>query len=522
MPFFPNTRNAQLITRNLKMESNSSIIPARLVEGPIVLSIDIGTSAVKILFFDAMGRAVENNQYRREIALRTTRDGASEVAPDELLNIVWQGIDAVISKRGPLIPKIAGVALCTFVGNILGVDNNSRPLTPIYTYADTRAEFEAGRLRNEFDENEIHDRTGCYLHSSYLPARFRWLANSRPEIFHQVDRWLSIGEYMQLVLFGDTSVSYSVASWSGLLDRRQFVWDEPLLKKLSVEAERLSPLVDIKSPKQGLCRKFATRWPALKDLPWLPAVGDGAAANIGSGCISPSRVALTMGSTTAIRAVTDESIPHVPKGLWCYRIDRRRSLPGGALSEGGSLFAWMKSTFRLQESSIIENELNSLLPDGHGLTVLPFLAGERSPGWQGDARATIHGISQATTPHEILQASMEAVACRIALVFERLAKLLPENPQIVAGGGAIHNSPAWLQIITDMLGRESVLTDVREGTARGAALLAFEALGVINNLKDIPVIIERTCHPDEKRHAVYRHTIKRQQRLYRKLIEDDR
>ena len=504
------------------MDSNSAIIPAHSVEGPIILAIDIGTSAVKILFFDTMGRAVEGNQYRREVRIQTSQDGASEVAPDELLDIVWRGIDAVLAKGGRLVPKIAGVAVCTFVGNIMGVDHKARPLTPVFTYADTRAEKEATRLRTEFDESEVHDRTGCHLHSSYLPARFRWLANNRPDVFHRVDRWLSIGEYMELVLFGQTSVSYSVASWSGLLDRHQLIWDEPLISTLSVEIARLSPLVDINSPKQGLRRKFAARWPALKNLPWLPAIGDGAAANIGSGCISPSRAALTMGSTTAIRAVVEKPISHVPKGLWCYRVDGRRSLPGGALSEGGSLFAWMKNTFQLADPPQYEAALNSLDPDGHGLTMLPFLAGERSPGWQGHARATIHGISQATTPLEILQAGMEAVACRIALVFEKLAELLPDDLQIMAGGGAIHNSPAWLQIITDALGRTSALAGIGEVSARGAALLAFEALGVIKDLKDIPVFIERTCYPDEERHTIYRRTIERQQRLYEKLIKDDR
>jgi gluconokinase len=228
-----------------------------------------------------------------------------------------------------------------------------------------------------------------------------------------------------------------------------------------------------------------------------------------------------MGSTTAIRSVVEQALAHVPKGLWCYRIDGRRSLPGGALSEGGSFFAWMQNTLQLADPALIETALNSMVPDGHGLTVLPFLAGERSLGWQGHARATIHGISQATTPLDIVQAGMEAVACRITLVFKKLAKLLPDDLQIVAGGGAVHQSPAWLQIITDELGREAVVTAIREGSARGAALLAFETLGIIKDLKDIPVVVERTCHPDERRHELYRRAIHRQQRLYEKLIKDD-
>jgi gluconokinase len=503
----------------MNMESNSPVIPAHLVDGPLILAIDIGTSAVKILFFDIMGRAVEDHQCRGEISLRTSRDGAAEADPDDLLNIVWHGIDAVLARGDALVPNLAGVAICTFVGNIMGVDRSAKPITPVYTYADTRAEKEAARLRTEVDEREIHDRTGCHLHSSYLPAQLRWLAKHRPDVFRQVDRWLTIGEYMELTLFGEPSVSYSVASWSGLLDRHQLIWDEPLLKKIPLDITRLSPLVDINSPKQGLRRIFASRWPALKNIPWLPAVGDGAAANVGSGCILPSRVALTMGSTTAIRAVIKKPIPHIPNGLWCYRIDSRRSLPGGALSEGGSLFAWMKKTLLLADSANLEARLNALAPDEHGLTVLPFLSGERSPGWHGHARATIHGISQATTPLEILRAAMEAVACRIALVFVKLAELLPDDLHIMAGGGAIQNSPGWLQVVTDMLGRASNVSGISEGTARGAALLAFEALGFVNDLSDIPLFIERTCYPDAERHAIYRQTIQRQQRLYEKLIK---
>ena len=113
-PYIPVTRNAfnsQPVSHNSQMELQSSNIPAHLVEGPIILSIDIGTSAVKILFFDTMGRAVESNQYRREVTIRTSRDGASEVAPDELLDTVWQGIDAVLEEGGRLVPKIASCRL---------------------------------------------------------------------------------------------------------------------------------------------------------------------------------------------------------------------------------------------------------------------------------------------------------------------------------------------------------------------------------------------------------------------------
>ena len=486
--------------------------------GPFILAIDIGTSAVKILLFDQKGREVEGLNWHRTFEIRTTVDGASEADPDGLLDILCEGIDWALSAAGDRASDIVAVACCTFASNIMGVDEKGRPLTPLFTYADTRAENEVEWLRAEFDESAVHDRTGCHFHSSYLPARFRWLSRIQSDLFHRVDRWLSIGEYMALRFFGEAAASYSLASWSGLLDRHRLVWDAPLLENIPVDIGQLSPLLDYNSPKSGLSRKFASRWPMLRNLPWFPAIGDGAAANIGSGCHSASRVAITMGSTAAVRATVNRNVDQVPDGLWCYRIDANRSLPGGATSEGGNLFAWMTDAFNLSEAQRLESDLAKLKPDGHGLTVLPFWAGERSPGWHVHAKATIEGLSLATSSLEILRAGMEAVAYRVALVFDKLAELLQDDIQIVAGGGALRNSPLWLQIVTDVLGREVDFTGIRETSARGAALLAFEALGLIEDLSKVPNFIEDTYIPDSEHHAIYRNALKRQIRLYKKLI----
>jgi gluconokinase len=500
------------------MDTQLPTVKIDSANGPFILAIDIGTSAVKILLFDQKGREVEGLNWRETFDIRIAEDGASEADPDGLLKIVCEGIDCMLSKAADLVKDIVAVASCTFAGNIIGVDRKCRPLTPVFTYADTRAENAVEWLRAEFDESAVHDRTGCHFHSSYLPARFRWLSRIQSDLFRRVDRWLSIGEYMALRFFGEASASYSLASWSGLLDRHRLVWDAPLLEKLPVDISQLAALVDVNSPKSGLCREFASRWPMLRNLPWFPAIADGAAANIGSGCHSASRVAMTMGSTAAVRAAVNSTIDHVPDGLWCYRIDGRRSLPGGATSEGGNLFAWMVDALNLSEPSHLESDLAKLKPDEHGLTVLPFWAGERSPGWHVHAKATIQGLSLATSSVEILRAGMEAVAYRLALVFDKLAGLLQDDVEIVAGGGALRNSPVWLQIVTDVLGREVNLTGIRETSARGAALLAFEALGLIEDLSGTPNFIDDTYIPDPERHTIYRSALRRQIRLYKKLI----
>jgi gluconokinase len=178
----------------------------------------------------------------------------------------------------------------------------------------------------------------------------------------------------------------------------------------------------------------------------------------------------------------------------------------------------MKNTLNIKNPDDIESALEKLPPDGHGLTMLPFLSGERSPGWRGNARASIHGISTATTPLDVIHASMEAVAYRIALVFQQLSVMLPNDVEVVAGGGALRHSPAWTRIICDVMNRPITVADIPETSARGAALLAFEALGVLKNLNDIPFIVERNYEPDPDRHEIYQSALKRHKALYHRLI----
>jgi len=499
-----------------------STVTSECTEPPLVVALDVGTSSVRGVLFDRLGRAVEGVEAHQALGIRTTSDGASEANPEAVLQLIWRCLDGVLVRAGSMAAQIGGVATCTFVNNILGVDETRQAITPLTTYADTRAEGEVARLRAEFDEAAIHDRTGCHFHSSYLPARLRWLERSQPDLFHRVARWVSIGEYLELKLFGDAAVSYSVASWTGLLDRGRLVWDKPLLEALPVRRDQLSPLTDVNDPRCGLLPAYARRWPALQEVPWFPAVGDGAAANVGSGCVSPKQVALTVGTTSAVRAIVQGHVVHIPAGLWCYRVDGKRSLPGGALSEGGNMFAWINDNLKLGDLGKVDSEVAALAPNAHGLTVLPFFSGERSPGWAGHARATIHGLSLATTPLDILRAGLEAVAYRIAMVFESLCQLLPTGPRIVANGRALLRSPTWLQIMADVLGRPVATSDIQEASARGASLLALEALGVLEGLDQAPDFLSTTYRPDPRRHTVYREAMEHQRELYEKLVPHEK
>lgn len=490
-----------------------SILPSE-AQPPFALTIDLGSSSVRASLYDALGRQVGDFVSRRKWNMPVTAAGAAEADPGKLLAMVIEVIDEEAAKCGDWAQHIAGVGMSSLAGNILGIDGDSNAVTPLTTYADTRAAQMTRLLRQELNEVEIHNRTGCPFHPAYLPARFRWMQAERPQWLTDAVHWVTIGEYIQLKLLGQAHASYSMTSWNGLLNLREATYDEELLQSLPVSTESFLPLADSDQGVVGLSREYAQRWPVLKDVPWFAPIGDGAAANIGSGCTTDQQVALTIGTSSAVRVVLHDVPDSIPQGLWCYRIDSEHVLLGGALSEGGSVYAWMRDTLQLNEIADMEEALAAIAPDSHGLTILPLFRGERSPGYQAKMRGSIVGIGVSTQPIHLMRAALEGVSYRIGQLVDLLEEELGEDASIIASGGAVQTSEVWDQILADVINRPLTVSQVAEASSRGVALATLQALGVIELWEDVPAFTGQTFQPDSEAHQIYHKAMARQQSLY--------
>jgi len=485
----------------------------------MILALDIGSSSVRAGLYSREAQPEQGLNARRIYDLSTTADGGAEVQADFLFELVCQAIDEVLLKGESSSEEIDAVAISTFWHNMLGLDSAQEPLTPVYSWADTRSTRAAEQLKRLLSEESCHARTGTVFHPSFLPAKLLWLRESHPQVWKRTARWMSFGEYLLLKLFGETVCSISMASGTGLLDQFRCCWDEEILNVLSLSPERLSPLSDFHTSLQSLRVIYASRWPRLRSVPWFPALGDGACSNIGSGCFDSKRVALMVGTSGAMRVCLNREPSVIPPGLWCYHVDRRRFLMGGALSNGGILFEWLHETLRVEDNpEALEQMISAQSPTAHGLTVLPFLAGERSPGWKGHARAAIVGLSLHTRPVEILRAGLESVAYRFAKIASLLKKAVPDSVEIVASGGALLKSPAWTQIMADVIGQPMITSAVAEASSRGAALLALEAMKIISDFNQLPNPVGHIYLPDPKKHEIYANAMNRQDELYELLV----
>ena len=477
-----------------------------------ILALDIGTSSVRATVYSERLRPLRPPTQVR-YGWHASADGSVELPAPRLERTVQTAIDGALSGHRA---GVDAVAISAFWHSLMGVDASGRPVTPLLPWSDTRASAEATALRERLDEAAVHARTGCRLHPTYWPARLRWFKAHDPRTFGKVHRWMSFPAYLQRRWLGRQSESLSQASGTGIfVSDGSSPWDPEICRACEVDPGQLGDIVDSDASDGELRAGKAQRWPPLKRARWIPALGDGALNNVGAGCVDGSHAALMIGTSGALRlAWTVDAPPQVPWTLWRYWLDRRRVVIGGALSNGGNLVAWMRDTFGIAIDRRLEALVARIPPDSHGLTVLPFLAGERSPDYRPDAKAVFAGVRLATTRYDLLRAALEGVAYRFLAIFNALGTVR-RPATIVATGHALRSSSVWVQILADVLGRPIAVPAESELTSRGAAIVALEILGAANAAA--PPRIARTFTPDRRAHDIYRAAAERQQDLIGRL-----
>lgn len=443
---------------------------------------DIGSSSVRGALFDARGTMIKRTLVREESRLQASNSGGSEANADATLKLVIRVIDNVLERSANVNGDITYIASCTYWHSLMGVDAKGKPTSPVYGWADTQGREYTPVLKERFDEGKTHNRTGAHFHSSFWPAKLLWLKGRNPNgsegvVFSNASRWLSLGDYLTLKFCGKAVTSISMASGTGIFDIRLCSWDDELLRYLNLRKNAL-PEIAPDGTAFSFLPKWQKRWPRLANASFLPPIADGVASNIGSGCVTKEKAALMVGTSGAMRVVYEGAPPEeIPSGLWCYRVDRERVIVGGALSDGGGLYEWLKRNLRIDlTDKQIAREIERRDKRGSGLKFLPFLAGERSIGYNENATGAIAGLTMSHDAIDILQSAMEAVADRFADIYQQLLTVCPIK-EIVASGGALDNSPIWQEMISDALGHKLIHLGHSEASLRGAVLLALKTTG---------------------------------------------
>lgn len=475
---------------------------------PLILALDIGTSSSRAALFDESGARITESTAQCSYPLLTAPDGKAEVEPAVLLSAISQCIEQTLAhaRHSPDLRDrpIAGVGVSCFWHSLIGTDARGTPLTNIITWADSRCRAEAAHLRATLSEEVIHARTGCMLRSSFWPAKLTWLRNHHPETFSAVKIWMSPAEWLQNSLAGSAVCALAMATGTGLFNPTLLDWDKEMLSHCGLDTSHLLPLTDA---PVAIGKPLANTFPELAGVPWFPAIGDGAASNLGSGCTTQGLAAINVGTSAALRIMRAGAEAKSPTGLFCYRVDANRYLVGGAISNAGNLRAWCLKELQTGDTASLESALAARPGPDHGLTVLPCWTAERAPTWNEELRGSILGITQNTTGLDLFQAITEATYQRIAQIADQLEANTGETPKFLVSGGIQHSQTA-LQRLADILDQPLYANPEPEASIRGAAVYAMEKLNLaIKPLPETQPLLPRKEIADRYREARIKQTM---------------
>jgi gluconokinase len=436
----------------------------------LVLALDIGTSSTRTALFDDHSKLVAGSAAQRKYSVHYTADGGAELSPEVLLRAARtcfrKTLDAHRSLPLKKIP-ITAVAGSAFWHGLLGLDRRNRPLTPVFTWADSRCVRETAALRTKFDERKIHAQTGCMLRASFWPAKLLWLRRTDRRLFNKVSRWVSPPDWIFAEIFGNRGTSESMASATGLYDRRTRNWHSALCAACGVHRKKLDAISS--TDADIISRGELTGTRAFRPI------GDGAAGNVGCGADRNGSVAINIGTSAAVRVMQrrDDKV-RVPFGLFRYVVDGERDVIGGAVSNAGNLRCWCAQQLRLGRDE--EKALNRKAAASDTVAVLPFWVAERAPTWPENLRGVMVDLTQATDSAEIFRATTCATFYRLGKILDLIeGGARPAGETILSGG--ILRSAASVKLLADALGRDVAISANAEASLRGAAVHALEQLG---------------------------------------------
>ena len=469
----------------------------------VVLGVDIGTTSAKAVAFDADARELGRGE--AGYPLLEPEHGQAVQDPAVVVDATLAAIRAATTAAREQGAQIAALSFSGAMHSIVGLDAQGRALTPLVTWGDMRATEQAERLRAEHPE--LHDRTGTPLHPMSPLPKLVWFAEHEAETFSAVRRWAGIKELVVARLTGTWAVDHSVASATGLLNLRELDWDDEALAIAGIDAEALSPLVPT-THRLELDAAHAADLGLEGGMALIVGAADGPLANLGVGAVHHGVAACSIGTSGALRLMVERPAVDPQRRVFCYALLPGHWIVGGAINNGGAVLRWAGEALAPDLGPHAEGHLLELAADvpagSEGLLMLPYVLSERAPHWSTVPRGAYVGLTRHHGRGHLVRAALEGVCLQLAVVLASVRDAGNEVDEIRATGG-FARSDLWRQMLADALGMPIGFPAGHEGSAFGAALLAMDALGMVDGLDRAAglVQIEDVVEPEAGAAAVY-------------------
>ena len=447
------------------------------------IGIDMGTTATKAVLYTGSGTIVA----AKSIAYTLYRDsaGMAEEAPEDIFDAVIGTIRAV-SEYLTAADKLCAVGFSAQQHSLIAASADFTPLTRMLTWADTRANAAATALRNSEQGHDIFMRTGTPIQPMSPLSKLCWLKQDDPGLFQAMHYFMDIKTYVFHRLFGVYKLDLSLASATGLYHLETQQWDQEILDLVGISPEMLPEIVSPYAFESGLSPADAQLMNIPPQTPFVWGAADGPMSNLGVNATQPSVAALTIGTSGAIRVMTDRPIVDEKMRTFTYALDETHWVIGGATNSGASVLAWLKEQiFDDQMTLQTMTQMVASVPAGSkGLIFHPYLGGERAPIWDAMATGSFFGLGYEHGQAEMARAVLEGILYNIHAIAVALEEVVGELKLIQATGG-FTNSEIWLQILADIFEKPIHIPDSQEAGCLAAVILSQKALGVIPDIDEV-------------------------------------
>jgi xylulokinase len=410
-----------------------------------VIGLDVGTTGAKGIALSDDGRVLASAT--ESYPLSTPRPGWAEQDPELWWTAAQRLLDVL--PDGPL-------GLSGQMHGLVVLDEHGAVLRPAILWNDQRTAAECAEIERRVGLERLIELTGNRALTGFTAPKLLWLRTHEPQTYARIRHILLPKDYVRYRLTGELTIDAADASGTLLFDVARRRWSDEVCAALEIPLEWL---------------------PEAHESTEVAAAGDQAAAALGVGIVEPGRISVVLGTSGVVFAVLPEyaADARARVHVFCHAVPSTWHAMGVMLSAAGSL-AWLARVVGAEYGALDEEALR-WPPGTEGLLFAPYLAGERTPHADPDARGAFTGLSVRHDRGALARAVLEGVAFGLRDSLELLRALgVQAEVGRVSGGGA--RSELWLKIVASVLQLPLERTESEEGSAYGAALLAGVRAGM--------------------------------------------
>lgn len=421
------------------------------------LGIDISTSSVKAVAFDATGKVLL--KYAEQNKTFHPKENYSEQNPENIFRDTVFCIEEIISRL-KYNPQF--ISFSSAMHGLIAVDETGNALTNCILWSDNRASKIASALHSNGSAKNIYERSGVPVHAMSPLCKIIWLKENEPEIFEQTHKFIGIKEFIFHRLCKEFIVDSSIASATGLMNIHTQQWDEALLSVAGIDRSKLSTIVPVEHSI------------IVNEIKYIVGASDGALANLAMNVVDENILAITIGTSAAARITVQQPSVDEQMRLFCYHLKENFFIKGGGSNNGGNILQWLKENYLRTGESItaLLSTAETVSPGVDGLIFLPYVNGERAPLWDSNAKEKFIGLKSKHTKPYFVRAAMEGILYNLLLI----ANMLSEKNKIseIHAGGGFAENPFWVQMLSDIFNLPVKVFDSIESSALGAVMLGTE------------------------------------------------